>query len=162
MSKRTGALKSSNIELKSSFRYDTKLKQPNPKVLEKVIAKTVTAFMNAKGGILFIGVDDDGNILGLHDDYKTLRKQDPDGFQLELRQSIEKYTKDKIANENIEIKFHCIDGKDICEIDVAPGSKPVFIHDEAGKSEEFYVRTGNLSKPYSSRELFDYFSRRFR
>ena len=56
---------SSNIELTSSFRYDIKLKQPNPNVLEKIIAKTIAAFMNAEGDTLFIGVDDQGNIIGL-------------------------------------------------------------------------------------------------
>jgi hypothetical protein len=56
---------SSNIELKSSFIYDMKLKQPNPKVLEKIIAKAIAAFMNAEGGTLFSGVDVQGEVLGL-------------------------------------------------------------------------------------------------
>ena len=42
-----------------------KLKQPNPKVLEKVIAKSIAAFMNAEGGTLFSGVDVQGEVLGL-------------------------------------------------------------------------------------------------
>ena len=95
-----------NIELKSSFRYDTKSKQSNPKVLEKIIAKTIAAFMNSEGGTLFIGVDDQGNVLGLDDDYRTLKKQDSDGFEIELRQSIEKYTKNKVANESFKLMFH--------------------------------------------------------
>jgi Putative DNA-binding domain len=82
---------SSNIELKSSFRYDIKLKQPNPKVLGKIIAKTIVAFMNAEGGTVFIGVDDQGNVLELENDYKTLRSehQNSDGFEVELRQAVE-------------------------------------------------------------------------
>lgn len=39
--KRIKERESSNIELKSSFRYDMKNRQPNPKLLEKVIAKTI-------------------------------------------------------------------------------------------------------------------------
>jgi hypothetical protein len=123
---------SSNIELKSSIRYDIRLKQPNSKVLEKIIAKTIAAFMNAKGGTLFIGVDDQGNVLGLENDYKTLKaeRQNSDGYELELRQSVEKYTKNKVANEFFQVKFHHLEGKEICEVIVSPTPKPVFIYDE--------------------------------
>lgn len=114
----------SSVELKSSFRYDTMLKQSNPKLLEKIIAKTIAAFMNSDGGTLFIGVDDQGNVLGLEDDYKTLKKQNSDGFEIEIRQSIEKYTKNKTANESFKLKFHLIDGKEICEVTVSPGPEP--------------------------------------
>ncbi len=93
---------SSNIELKSSFRYDVKLKQPNPKIIEKAIAKTIASFMNGEGGVLFIGVDDQGSILGLGEDYKTLKKQDSDGFEIELRQSVEKYTKNKASKRILQ------------------------------------------------------------
>ena len=129
---------SSNIELKSSFRYDINLMQPNPKVLEKIIAKTIAAFMNAEGGTLFIGVDDQGNALGLENDYKTLKieRQNSDGFELELRQAVEKYTKNKIANEFFQIKFHSLGGKEICEVIISPAPKPVFVYDEGGKQQE--------------------------
>jgi predicted HTH transcriptional regulator len=30
-----------------------------------MVTKTIVAFMNAEGGTLFIGVDNDGNVLGL-------------------------------------------------------------------------------------------------
>ena len=151
-----------NVELKSSFRYDTRLKQSNPKVLEKIIGKTIAAFMNSEGGTLFIGVDDQGNVLGLEDDYKTLKKQNSDGFEIELRQSVEKYTKNKIANESFRIKFYPIDGKEICEITIFPSPKPVFIYDEGGKQQECYVRIGNSSKPYNLDEFYEYSKRRFK
>lgn len=150
------------VELKSSFRYDTKLKQSNPKLLEKIIAKTIAAFMNSEGGTLFIGVDDQSNVLGLEDDYKTLKKQNSDGFEIELRQSIEKYTKNKIANESFKVKFHPIDGKEICEIIIFPSPKPIFTYDEGGKQQECYVRIGNSSKPYNLDEFYEYSKRRFK
>ncbi len=149
-----------NMELKSSFRYDIKMNQSNPKVLEKVISKTVAAFMNSEGGILFIGVDDDGNILGLEKDYQTLKKKNSDGFEIELRNSIEKYTKNKIANECIKLKFHQIEDKEICEVIVAPSPRPIIIKDENGK-EESYVRVGNSSKPYTMEEFIAYCERHF-
>ena len=37
------------------------------------------------------------NSVGLQNDYETLKKQNSDGFEIEVRQSIEKYTKKKVA-----------------------------------------------------------------
>jgi hypothetical protein len=148
------------LEFKSSFRYDFNLKQPNQKVLEKVIAKTIADFMNSEGGTLFIGVDDDGNVIGLENDYKLLKKKNSDGFELELRQSIEKYLKNKIANEFLKLKFHKIDSKEICEINVVPTPVPVFLYTEEGR-QECYVRVGNSSKLYNYDDFYQYCNRHF-
>ena len=119
--------------------------------------------MNAEGGTLFIGVDDEGDVLGLHNDYTTLKKekQNSDEFEIELRQAVEKYTKNKVTNENFKLKFHFIEGKEICEVIVSPAPNPVIIYDEGGKQQEFYVRIGNSSKPYSWDEFYEYSKRRF-
>ncbi|MGH9978572.1 MAG: AlbA family DNA-binding domain-containing protein [Nitrososphaeraceae archaeon] len=92
---------SASIERKSSFRLDFKLKQPNRRVLEKIIAKTVAVFMNAHGDTRFIGVDDEGNTVGLQNDCETLMKdkQNHDGSEIEVRQSMEEYTKNKVPND---------------------------------------------------------------
>ena len=153
---------SGSVEFKSSFRYDTKLKISRPQVLEKMIAKALGAFMNAEGGRLFIGIDDEGNILGLEDDYKTLKeeKQNSDEFEIELRQSVEKYTKDKVANENFKVNFRKVHDKEIYDVVIYASSQPIIIHD--GGKQEFYVRVGNSSRPYSWEEFYDYTNRRFR
>ena len=150
---------SSDIELKSSFRYDIRNRKPNPK-MEKIIAKTVSAFMNAEGGTLYIGVDDENNVIGLQEDYQTLKKQNSDGFEIEFRQAIEKYTKNKVANEYLKIRFHPVGNKEICEVVIAPSSRPVFVYDE-GK-QECFVRVGNSSKPYDLDEFYEYSKRRFK
>ena len=53
--------------------------------LESVVAKTVAGFMNAHGGTLVIGVDDNGNPVGLDRDLATLSKSNVDGYELFLR-----------------------------------------------------------------------------
>ena len=53
-------------------------------MIEKVAARTVAGFMNAQGGLLVIGVDDDGKPLGLDRDLATLGRKDLDGFQQTL------------------------------------------------------------------------------
>ena len=52
----------SNLEFKSTIRWDM-VKNCKNTALENVIIKTVGAFSNSEGGILIIGVDDNGNIL---------------------------------------------------------------------------------------------------
>jgi hypothetical protein len=43
--------------------------------LEQEVFKTVAAFMNSEGGILLIGVDDDGRISGIEKDYETFTQK---------------------------------------------------------------------------------------
>ena len=69
------------VEFKSSLRWDYEQRNVN-KIMESVVAKTITAFMNSGGGKLFIGVDDAGKILGIEKDYATLKNKNKDGFLL--------------------------------------------------------------------------------
>jgi predicted HTH transcriptional regulator len=51
--------------------------------LEKVISKTIAVFVNSEGDTLFIGVDDDddGNVVGLENDFQVLKKKNIYGFE---------------------------------------------------------------------------------
>ena len=149
----------SRIERKSAFLFDNKNNTRN-KHLEKSISKAIQGFANSyDGGILFIGVDNNGNIIGLTNDYSLVKNHNSDGFELELRNSVEKYLKDKIANEVIKISFPTIEGKEICKINICPSSKPIVLYENG--NEEFYVRVGNSTKPYTPTEFIDYIKRRF-
>jgi predicted HTH transcriptional regulator len=68
-------------KFKSSFRQDVKFKKPNEKSLEKVISISIASFKHSEGVIVFIGVDDDGNVNGLESDYYLLKKINSDGFE---------------------------------------------------------------------------------
>jgi len=52
--------------------------------LELAVVKTVAGFMNAMSGTLLIGVDDEGQVLGLDNDFKITQKGNKDGFELWL------------------------------------------------------------------------------
>jgi hypothetical protein len=131
------------LEFKSTMRYDLRKNMVNKK-LEYVIAKTISAFLNSEGGVLLIGLDDDGNILGIDKDIHTLSKQDCDGFELHLRNIVKKYLNNSFE-KYLQILFPSIDNETICEIKVSRSGRPVFITFE-GK-DEFYVRNGNSSIP---------------
>jgi len=155
---------SSNLEFKSSLRWDYKESKINT-ALERVVLKTIAAFNNNDGGILIIGVDDDGNVLGLDRDYDSLRKSDRDGFELYLLDKIESKYSTEYATNNISIQFHPIEDDEICEIEVVKGDKPLYLEvkDKNGlKDEKFYVRRGNASVEIDRKsEISDYITNRF-
>ena len=155
---------SSNIEFKSSLKWDYKESKVNT-VLERVVLKTIAAFNNTDGGTLLIGVDDEGNILGLERDYDTLRKPDKDGFELYLLDKITSKYGVEFATNNIAVHFHNIDESDVCEVEVSRGEKPIYLEvkDKNGlKDEKFYVRRGNASVEIDKKsEISDYIANRF-
>jgi len=140
------------LEFKSTLRFDLRENKVNKK-LEFVIAKTISAFLNSEGGILMIGVDDFGNILGLNKDIETLPKKDIDGFELQIRQVIKKYLGASFE-KHLKITFPKIDDKEICNVKVSKSGKPVFTTFE-GK-DYFFVRIGNSSIPKNREEQSEY------
>ena len=143
---------SNTVELKSTLRYDRRLKTVNKK-LEYVIAKTIAAFLNSEGGDLFIGIDDNQNALGLSDDIETLTKKNIDGFELRVIEALKKYLSVEYST-HIKVTFPLYDDVQICRIRVAKSSKPAFIRFE-GK-EDFFVRSGCSSQPLSREEQSAY------
>jgi len=140
------------LEMKSTLRYDLRQNIVN-KNLEYVIAKTVSAFLNSEGGILIIGVDDNGNALGLEKDIETFAKKDVDGFELHLRNIIKKHLGSNFE-KHLKITFPTIDEKTICKVKILKSGKPVFANFE-GK-DSFYVRNGNSSIPKNREEQSEY------
>lgn len=148
---------SADLEFKSSFRWDVRENKLN-RVLEGVILKTLAGYMNGQGGTLLIGVADDGAILGLENDYKTLKKQDRDGFEQAIMTAIAtKLGGD--ACHSVQIVFHAVDAKDVCRVMVAPMQRPVYVKD--GDTPKLYVRTGALTRELNVQEAIDYTSTRW-
>ena len=86
------------------------------KALEGVVVKTVAGFLNAAGGTLLIGVDDDGALVGLAADYATLKKQDRDGFELHLQNILARDLGEAASSSFLTVNFHEIDGQDISQV----------------------------------------------
>jgi len=153
------------VEFKSSLRWDYREEKPN-KVLEEVILKSIAAFANAKGGTLFIGVNDDLEVIGLEADFNTLKKKDVDYFELHLRKLINNQYGIKYSNRHILMQFPEIDGKTICVIRIAPGTSPLYVktkNKQGQPVEKFYVRLGNASHEMTSlQEIHEYIETRFR
>ena len=144
------------VEFKSSIRYDYYRKTTN-RDLQKVIAKTIVGFMNAKGGKLIIGVDDDGNVLGLEKDFKTLKHKNRDGYEREIFRIISTQLGHEACFSN-HISFYKLNGEDVCVIDIEPSKKPIYVSDT--ENTTFYVRTGNATYPLTVKEAVDYLETR--
>jgi len=153
------------LEFKSSLRWDYRQEKPNPD-LEMVIAKTIAAFGNSDGGHLLIGVDDDKNILGLENDFKTLKKHNSDYFEIYMRNILHKMFGVKYITENLRIKFPIVEDKEICVIEVFKAKQPAYIKtkDKNGNPlEKFYVRSGNSSHELKSlQDINEYIFDRFK
>ncbi|MEO1537909.1 MAG: DUF262 domain-containing protein [Pseudomonadota bacterium] len=155
------------LEFKSSMRWDTKQNCLN-KDLEKIILKTIAAFNNGygEGGTLIIGVDDDGNILGLENDISTLKGDDADAYELHLRNVVNSEFGIEYAASNVKIRFHDVEGEMVCSVEVSKGTSPLFVQlaDKTGqKSEKFFVRSGNSSEPITNpSEISAYIAKRFK
>ena len=150
---------SANLEFKSSARWNLKESRAD-KALEQVVVKTVAGFLNVGGGgTLLLGVDDNGNVLGLESDYKTMDKKNRDGYENWLTTKLlGEFGKD--ASPTLKITFHSIDGKDICKLALKPSPRPIFVKE--GNSEHLYIRAGNSTRSLTPREAIEYCKQRWR
>ena len=104
----------------------------------KDILKTVIAFANTSGGKIYIGIDDDGKVLGV-------QKLDTD--ILKLSNSIRDSIKPDITLFT-SILVEKIDSKDVIVVDVQKGaSSPYYLTDKGIRPSGVYVRQGASSVP---------------
>ena len=149
---------SATLEFKSSMRSD-KHGTVN-KALEQVIVKSVSGFMNAQGGVLLIGVTDDGTILGIERDLMTIRRQDTDGYENHLTTLLNSAI-GAAATTNVHIAFEAVDGKTVCRVTAKRSPSPVFTS-QKGQEDLFYVRLGNSTRPLGPKETHEFVNQRFR
>lgn len=141
------------VEFKETLRYDVR-KGEISREIERMVLKTIVAFLNTDGGTLIIGVSDDGTIVGLNNDYKTLTKKSRDGFENHLSMLV-KTTIGLAYTKYISTKFEKIDDKEICVVTVREGHKPAYLSNN-DKKEDFFVRVGNSTQPFTMSEAEEY------
>lgn len=146
---------SKTLEFKSSLRWDHYQGKVN-KELEKVIAKTVAAFLNTEGGFLFLGVDDSGEVIGLGEDLTSFNGS-RDRFLKKLSEIINKY----LGPDNHALmtpRFLKKDQKDICVLRVDRSNRPVYM--KIGQENKFYIRTQNSSMELTGTDADQYKEKR--
>jgi ribosomal protein S19E (S16A) len=145
-----------NLEFKSSLWWDYYQEKKN-RELEKPVVKTIAGFLNSKGGTLLIGVDDDGNILGLSNDYRLCGKnQNRDDFLLTLENVISNHFKNSV-HHFLDKKIEVVDNKEICVIKVSTSKDPVYLD-----TGEFYIRTSARTINLNTEDAIDYIKYHFK
>jgi hypothetical protein len=144
-------------EFKSSLRWDLKEQRVN-RALEAVVLKSLAGFLNGAGGTLLIGVADDGTVLGLDSDYKTLKRQNRDGFDQALMAAIANQLGGDLAS-SLQVVFHTQGPLEVCRVIVSPSPRPVFL--EQGGAPKLYLRSGAATRELNVKEAIDYQSARW-
>lgn len=142
---------SATLEFKSTLQWDAVRNEVN-KQLRFSVLKTIAAFLNTAGGTLVIGVEDDGHVLGLAQDLKTMRNSTD-----RLEQKLMSLVRDRIGVEFapfIKTRFEEIEGQTVCVVDVDRAPEPAFMEGPRGK--EFYVRLGNTTRTLDTEETVRY------
>ncbi|MDB4657250.1 BREX system Lon protease-like protein BrxL [Verrucomicrobiales bacterium] len=143
-----------HIEFKSTLRTNLHTGAPDKKI-EQTALKTIAAFLNSEGGTLLIGVNDDGETLGIGPD----KFPDEDQMNLHLVSLI----KDRIGAEhtiNLTIRFINHDDKRVFRVDCRPSNFPCYFRD--GDNELFYIRTGAATINLKVSQCQSYQAERFK
>jgi schlafen family protein len=145
-------------EFKSSFRWDLEQNRIN-KNLEWVVLKTIAGYLNSgTGGTLLIGVSDDGEIIGLESDYKSLKRPNQDGFEQLLIGAIANNLGADLC-EYVRFLFHKVEEKDVCRLIILPAPHPVFL--QQGNIPKFFLRTGGGTRDLNIKEAVEHIAQRW-
>jgi len=149
-------------EFKSTLKFDLKrfqegdgVKTGNRTVL-KEIPITIAGFANNIGGILFIGVDDNGLPLGLDNDFEMLGGRDK--FEQEITNALRDIENMTFVS-HLSILFQEKDEKTVCIIQVPQSKKPIYVKNN--EINELYVRVNNTTKKFDGKDLADYLEEHF-
>jgi very-short-patch-repair endonuclease len=151
---------SNTLEFKTSMRWDYDTGQRGATDLGQLaILKTIAAFMNSEGGMLIVGVEDNGNILGVEEDFQTFSdRKNWDGWMQHLVNIVRKHIGTEfMAHIRVE-DIHC-DGKTVAIIKVQKSYKPAFVEyqDKSGHTKvEFYYRALNTTQALNTKQASDY------
>lgn len=102
------------------------------------IKKEIIAFANCDGGKLYIGVRDDGTVVGI---------DDPDGISLQISNMVRDAIKPDVT---MFLHYRTIseDGKEIIAVDIQRGTdRPYYLAKKGMRPEGVYVRQGYSSVP---------------
>lgn len=108
-------------------------------VLGRKVKKEVIAFANTKGGTIYIGIEDDGKIVGVQEPSERICEQISSMIHDGIKPDVTMFV--KITAERLE-------NEEVVKIDVQRGTKrPYYLADKGFKPSGVYVRLGNTSVP---------------
>jgi predicted HTH transcriptional regulator len=123
--------------------------------MEHAVLKTLAAFLNSNGGTLFVGVNDDSEVIGLDQD------QFPNEDKMLLH--LDELIKGRLGGA----AFACLkpeigerDGKKFLAVECKPSKQAVFL--KTGNEEVFHIRAGASSPALLGKQALDYIQQQFK
>ncbi len=140
------------VEFKSTMRMNLHTKKTGREI-ELAWIKGVAGFLNTDGGVLLLGVTDDGEITGLERDVF----ENEDKCRLHFKNLISKHIGAELSKY---IRFHVVPmaGKSVGVVCCARAEEPVFVKE--GNKEHFYIRNGPSSDELPVSQALSYINHR--
>jgi hypothetical protein len=140
-------------EFKETLSVDLKTGKKE-KFIETSVLKTIVGFLNTEGGILIVGVSDNGKISGLGNELQDFYQGQADKFLLHFKNLIKTNIGEKFYPK-LDWSLERVDGLKVLLVKVAKGAEPSFLGDD------FYVRTNPATDKLQGEKLYSYLSQRF-
>ena len=122
-----------------------------------VILRCIAGFQNAEGGLLYLGVTNNGEIRGIEKDYPYLNSEEdsfvysknPDGYENKIRNAVDRHL-GKLSLEHIKVDFYYQTStrKVFCIVEAQRTPRPIY---RDGK--EVYKRFGNSFRLLKGEEI---------
>lgn len=158
------------VEFKSSLLLDLRKyrRDPRPPLHECRmdsllfgVLKSICALANSSGGTLYVGVEDNGEICGLEDDFRLVdaNAADYDRWNLFLRSQVEsRFFDGRAVNSAFKTSRLTQDGKAFVQVQVVRRGELSFIKKQSGSGGcELYIRSGTRSIPIDYQDIQKHF-----
>jgi DNA-binding response OmpR family regulator len=139
---------SEKLEFKSTLRCNLHTGKSD-KRMENACLKTLAAYLNSGGGVLVVGVDDEGKALGLDAD----KFPSEDKLLLHLNTLVMNHLGGEVTRL-IHESMHTLDGQRVLVVQCLRSTQPVFFRRD--NEEFFYVRSGPSTQALSPSEVLAY------
>lgn len=149
-----GRGESTHLEFKSTMRLNLRSGK-NDKAIELAWLKGVAAFLNSEGGILLLGVADDGELLGLAADGFA----NDDKCLLHFKNLVNQHLGAE-AMRHLQLRLLWLDDKQIGAIECEPADTPVYLR-QSNSGESFLIRTGPSNSELPISRALSYIKSRF-
>jgi len=117
------------------------------------LEKEVIAFLNKEGGIIYIGIDDDGTVVGV---------EDADHDMLKIKDRIKNNIQPSVMGL-FDVVEEEREQKTVIKIIVAGGSEKPYFKKKYGMTEKgCFIRIGTASEPMPQKMIDELFSKRTR
>lgn len=124
--------------------------------IRQTILHSVAGLMNQRGGVLLIGIANDGKATGIDHEYPFVNHKNWDGYELYLRGVLDSKLSLPGAFRFYKIRKYRLSGKDVCCIVVDPTDDEVYVE------KKLWLRTGNQTKELTGPDLAAYIKTRNR